>query len=153
MIEIHFYLYDVIASTGIILCMCPANERRRYNVTLSFIGWTHTKNDPCFNGLWDHVKSVPPSNISHHPLGGSVSPWWLAGAHCSVIPVHCVLEKPETNLQMSRFLELPSLMTSQDGFCSLRLRVTSCLSLSSARLSLRQYNCAVEGPRCVSQWK
>ena len=27
--------------TGIILCMCPANERR-YNVTLSLIGWTYS---------------------------------------------------------------------------------------------------------------
>ena len=30
---------------GIILCMCPANEGRRYNVTSSLIGWVHTKND------------------------------------------------------------------------------------------------------------
>ena len=32
---------------GIILCMHPANERRRYNVTLSLIGWVHAKNQPC----------------------------------------------------------------------------------------------------------
>ena len=31
----------------IILCMRPANERRRYNVTSSLIGWPHTQNDPC----------------------------------------------------------------------------------------------------------
>ena len=30
-------------SSGIILCMCPANERRRYNVTSPLIGWAHTK--------------------------------------------------------------------------------------------------------------
>ena len=30
---------------GIILCMRPANERRRYKVTSSLIGWVHTKND------------------------------------------------------------------------------------------------------------
>ena len=34
-------------SAGIILCMCPANERRRYIVTSSPIGWAHTQNDPC----------------------------------------------------------------------------------------------------------
>ena len=34
---------------GIILCMRPANERRRYNVTLSLIGWTHSQNDPCLS--------------------------------------------------------------------------------------------------------
>ena len=31
----------------IILCMCPANERRRYNVTSSLINWAHSQNDPC----------------------------------------------------------------------------------------------------------
>ena len=30
---------------GIILCMRPANERRRYNVTSSLISWVHTQND------------------------------------------------------------------------------------------------------------
>ena len=33
--------------SGIILCMHPANERRRYDVTSSLIGWVHTQNDPC----------------------------------------------------------------------------------------------------------
>ena len=37
-----------LSSSGIILCMCPANERRRYNVTSSLIGWVHVQNDPCF---------------------------------------------------------------------------------------------------------
>ena len=26
--------------------MCPANERQRYNVTLSLFGWVHTQNNP-----------------------------------------------------------------------------------------------------------
>ena len=30
----------------IILCMHPANERRRYNVTSSLFAWAHTLNDP-----------------------------------------------------------------------------------------------------------
>ena len=29
-----------------ILCMASVNERRRYNVTSSLIGWDHTQNDP-----------------------------------------------------------------------------------------------------------
>ena len=33
---------------GIILCMRPANERRRYTVTSSPIGWAHAQNDPWF---------------------------------------------------------------------------------------------------------
>ena len=40
--ELYILIYTVI-----ILCMCPANERRRYNVTLSPIGWAHTQYDPC----------------------------------------------------------------------------------------------------------
>ena len=37
----------VLYHTGIILCMRPVNERRRYNVTSSLIGWAHGQNDPC----------------------------------------------------------------------------------------------------------
>ena len=40
-----------------ILCMHPANVRRRYNVTSSHIGWEHTQNDPCITigcSLWCH---------------------------------------------------------------------------------------------------
>ena len=38
---LHSYFAEII------LCMHPANERRRYNVTLSLIGWVHPQNDPC----------------------------------------------------------------------------------------------------------
>ena len=31
-----------------LLYMRPANERRRYNVTSSLIGWAHTQNYPCW---------------------------------------------------------------------------------------------------------
>ena len=34
-----------MCAAGIILCMRPANEGRRYNVTSSLIGWAHTQND------------------------------------------------------------------------------------------------------------
>ena len=37
-----------MTEAGIILCTCAANERRRYNVTSSLIGWAHTQNDPCW---------------------------------------------------------------------------------------------------------
>ena len=36
----------VMQHPGIILCMRPANESRRYNVTSSLIGWVHAQNDP-----------------------------------------------------------------------------------------------------------
>ena len=38
-------------STGIILYMRRANERRRYIVTSSLIGWAHLQNDPWFQRL------------------------------------------------------------------------------------------------------
>ena len=37
----------VTPPSGIILCMCPTNERWRYSVMPSLIGWVHTQNDPC----------------------------------------------------------------------------------------------------------
>ena len=33
--------------TGLILCLSPANERRRYFVTTSLIGWAQAYNQPC----------------------------------------------------------------------------------------------------------
>ena len=45
------FLFDDV----IMLCMRPANKRRRYNVTSSFIDWAHTQNNPrkgAMNILW-----------------------------------------------------------------------------------------------------
>ena len=39
-----------VTTTGIILCMRPANERRRYNVTSSLISWANSQNDSCYSG-------------------------------------------------------------------------------------------------------
>ena len=49
--------YTVI---GIILDMGLANERRRYNVTSSLIGWTHIQNDPCV------ILSIGDFDIMYH---------------------------------------------------------------------------------------
>ena len=40
--------------TGVILCMCSANKRRRYKVTSSLIGWAHTRNDPWPRIIWNY---------------------------------------------------------------------------------------------------
>ena len=45
------YWIEIDRVTGIILAMGSANERRRYIVTSSLIGWAHTQNDP-----WVHTK-------------------------------------------------------------------------------------------------
>ena len=58
---------------GIILCMRPANERQRYNVTSPLIGWAHIQNDPCTNQTDDepsslcvHINSTWPSDTIWH---------------------------------------------------------------------------------------
>ena len=37
----------VTSFSGIIMCTCPANERRPYNVTSFLIGWAHAQKGPC----------------------------------------------------------------------------------------------------------
>ena len=55
-IFVYFLLTCICHATGIILCMRPANERRRYNVTSSLIGWAHIQNDPwCFTRYDEHA--------------------------------------------------------------------------------------------------
>ena len=39
--------YNPSISSGIILCMCSANERWRYIVMSSLIGWAYTQKVPC----------------------------------------------------------------------------------------------------------
>ena len=51
---------------GIILCMHPANRRRRYNVRSSLIGWAHTQNDPCLcRGIGSFPFDVTTPEQSH----------------------------------------------------------------------------------------
>ena len=65
-------------SAGIILFMRPANEGRRYSVTPSLIGWTHTQNDP-----WVSVMFVISLNLNFVTIcfwikKNRVSPWETA---------------------------------------------------------------------------
>ena len=43
---IQMYTSTLYQVTAIILYMRPANERRRYNVTSSLIGWAHAQYNP-----------------------------------------------------------------------------------------------------------
>ena len=45
-------------STGLILGLCPANERRRYKVTLSLIGWVQIENQPYSSNAWKALKII-----------------------------------------------------------------------------------------------
>ena len=44
--------YDLYSTSGLILGLCPANERRRYFVTTSLIGWAQTLNQPWIAKLY-----------------------------------------------------------------------------------------------------
>ena len=54
--------FTKVAYPGIIICMCPSNERWCYSVTPLLIGWVYTQNDPCL-----------PKQVSHKYL------LWLFG--------------------------------------------------------------------------
>ena len=51
--------------TGIILCMRPANERRRYIVTASLIGWALTQNGPS-DGLVQETRNSIANALELH---------------------------------------------------------------------------------------
>ena len=57
-VDFQYKISLQILASGIILCMCPANERQRYIVTSSLIGWAHTQNDH-----WKLVMLILNSNL------------------------------------------------------------------------------------------
>ena len=72
---------------GTILCMYPANERWRYIVTPSHIGWVHTQNDPCMKNAftfytvpslkWQENHYLQSWNITqNYKLGKYISVRW-----------------------------------------------------------------------------
>ena len=40
--------------------MRPTNERPRYVVMSSLIGWVHSQNEPC---LYDNLQSIAPNKV------------------------------------------------------------------------------------------
>ena len=46
--------------------MRPANERRRYIVTSSLIGWVHTQNDPCSTNKYVVLVELSLDVIDNH---------------------------------------------------------------------------------------
>ena len=62
--------------TGIIVGMGSANERCRYNVTSSLIGWTHTQNDGMGSAHERHCCNVTLSHwLSPYPQWYGLSQW------------------------------------------------------------------------------
>ena len=70
-----FNVILIISSSGIILWMHPANERWRYIVTSSLIGWVHTQNDPCIPYIKVHLNNNKSSHqhIYHWLLSSMTS--------------------------------------------------------------------------------
>ena len=61
-----FMRYDKKSyNSGIVLCMRPANERRR-----SLIGWAHSQNDPCSatKHLWLHASLQTWASLHFHRI-------------------------------------------------------------------------------------
>ena len=79
------YIYVYIYISGIILGMHPANERRRYIVTSSLNGWTHTQNTPLYILLvllwsWKHYTSLRFVLEVHLTIGNHCYGQWLGNA-------------------------------------------------------------------------
>ena len=76
----HYQLPNIIRA-GIILCMRPANERRRYSVTSSLIGWAHTQNDPRKGvnelGCISKAKKARSCPFINKKIGKHVMSWWF----------------------------------------------------------------------------
>ena len=53
----------------VVLSMGLANERRRYNVTLSLIGWAHIQNDPCVILGMGSANEIPDEKNKHGVQG------------------------------------------------------------------------------------
>ena len=89
---------------GVSLCMRPANEIRRYNVTSSLIGWAHTQNDP-----WC---------IRNHPAWPHMSCWSVKHDVFSVMTFRARWRKPihfsgpcQTEYFVWRYVYLPFVFT------------------------------------------
>ena len=85
---VHF----VLEKPGIILCIRPVNERRRYNVTSSLIGWVDAhnyswENQPCINVEWLRLTVHFPSSSILGSCGVLGRQWTSALCHCLWWPV------------------------------------------------------------------
>ena len=70
--EVHSRVIDVATCTlnaGIVVCMRPANGRRRYIVTSCPIGWAHTQNDHC---NW-HFTLIGKRFLKSNPSGAETA--------------------------------------------------------------------------------
>ena len=71
-------------AAGTILYMRPANERRRYTVTSSLIGWAHSEIDPCVSWLGRPPNRTEADYIILYINTGSAArshqPFWITSS-------------------------------------------------------------------------
>ena len=77
-----YYWNHLIGLTWIILCVSPANEKRRYFIKSSLIGWVHTHNDP-----WVSMKETQTPVCQQWSFVAFALTHWLL---CSVLQLHYV---------------------------------------------------------------
>ena len=65
------------------LGMGAANERWRYNVTSSLIGWAHIQNDPCDTGLFgcDNTRNTLGMGLTNEKWRYNVTSSLIGWAH------------------------------------------------------------------------
>ena len=95
------------SAAGIVLCMHPANERRRYIVTSSLIGWAHTQNDP-----WCSVSD-------HSIVVHAVSPlrWHFVPTRVARFPIDWPLIFWVINAMLGRWAACWNHCTETGGTC------------------------------------
>ena len=93
-------ILSVFGDTGIILCMCQANERRRCNVTSPLVGWAHSQNDRWYYGakyvaqnfIYMSITRASVFRVMTYLLPGSKpSPGVGVTKIISSVPLFCVI--------------------------------------------------------------
>ena len=86
-----YYLYQTTpdsirqdtSTTGLILGLCPANEKHHYKVTPSLIGWAQTQNQPCTIFVCLELSSE--DWLYSTFWGSNELTWWTNGSLASAL--------------------------------------------------------------------
>ena len=135
------YMYSMWVNymyAGIILCMCAANERRRYIVTLFLIGCAHIQSDPC-------VWSSSPSRVSLPSISGADCVWIIERDHCWfswMIGRGICYEREQTIVKTDPYLQishalLNNIQSNVSKFRKMFLMMISVMSLNGVNTIIK----------------
>ena len=74
-------------TTGLILGLHPANERRCYKVTPSLIGWPQTYSESCARLRWQSISLFAPSQWETSLQSNTISHWLAANLESALYQV------------------------------------------------------------------